>query len=826
MRLFHILLLTILMHGIVLPSTPASNQPATPSTQGCTKFAPVPYAQQITSSQLPAQTKQAVKAAWGNLYAGYLARSASKQSSHSWQALKQRATAGNTLCNYPPLNQPSDDIQNLKICFDPPTTGQSVNTTTCQNNVTNMYNALNNNALTMMYDYVSPKTFPKLPDDKQGYKYNYATHHLHRALNRLAQTCTITHANNQPATSCTNNIKDLGIIVNITNNTNTLFGMYQVNHQEVCIGTLSHGLNGVNLHTAALQYDAQDPQAPTNNTSREQISTGHFAFYEFAPNTNKPISNTPLFTIQMMTGSEIKNFLDTLTHDLENNTFEMNGRPTSRQYLADDQDLYMLMIQNPTPRNQITRNIDQRIQAINLSTLQGPYLLNMQINEKDHTFITSDNNLSETRKIYQPAFTTVQVLQSPVKHITPLPLPILSDYLWNIPDLQLLWMLHASSYIAAATDFSFFGTGNFGSAFEYFHKLGYFETSNEYIYFIDKYNLTKPGQTLYDVNWLMSCNTYETNLDNCNNIPQLHPTQNSKNNIIANGYAAFHINFRITFPPITPEKPTVKLFNRNGFNSMFDMPYHQIYTFISSLPTKKMKESVFAKITKQKNGSFTLTWLDKQGNMLAIQTLSFSDLKKHNFVKFLTQSNTWHGSEIPIDLTSLKQNESAEFKVTYKDKDKFLLQASKTSPIDHTELIFNINITQYPLTNLYYDVFNIFNVEPYTRCHILESGNLPKFLQNLTELDWKQGIYIVPSVKNNQLLNSNDRGKLTVTFYKSDKTLLGSITTKGKNIKTNVPGIPEPVKLYNLSSKNFDTFQEASLDVGVKITYTPTVNNM
>lgn len=822
----------------------------------CAKPAEIPYAQEFKTSNLPADQKQRFTAAWGNLYAAYLAKNASTaQNSNEWQALKRKAFINNPFCEYTPLGQNPEKIKQLDVCLDAHTKSQEVDITDCQTNVSNAYTALTTNYLSEMQAFLASKTFTSLPNDPANIRYNYAKYHLSKALNRLSKSCSITLKDDQPIVNFSGNLTDLGIIVNITNNSDHSFCVTDQDSTATPIAHLKHGLNGVNLYTAALHQDK----------SEESSLPPCFSFFQLSPDSMDPINNQPLFTIGMYTGAQLVNLLKTLPRK-DQAIFEMNGCPTSEEYLANLNDIYMVLIQDPTPFDSMVRNQNQRIQAINLSVFTGPYVLTMQINETNVTQINPQTNQVSTIKIIQPALTTAQVIQAPSAKITAsqanmeqdvvttatdktipsllsqnssisetstktesinrslLPLIILPKYVWDIPTMQLYWMLYSTSYIAALTDFSCFGAGNFGNAFEYFNKLGYFNVNSEYRFIIDRYNLLKAGETLFDCPMLMGCALYESSLQNCSDIPGIYSSENAKNNIVGNNNAASYLNFFVSFNPPTQQPSAAEVFNTAGFDKAYSMPYHQLYTLIVNLPIEDLRDSFFAKITKTQSHLYNLTWTNKQNKVLNSQTI-YSNLEPVSIdAKFLTDTGNWQGTYLLNKQTPLTINKTVELKVIYSQvNNQHTLQAFLASPIDKISFIHTVEFSQYPLTDLYYDLLKAFNIAPDIRCYIFENGNLPGFLLNLTQEDWQSGIYVIPNIKDNDFLSPQNPGILTVTFYKSDgKTILGTIQKKqGLLNNTTLTNITEPMKIYNLYSKQFAPVFNAFLTAGVLLKYVP-----
>lgn len=798
---------------VCIPTVIAPIATTTHAKSNCKKTAQVPYLKELKATNIPMSLKKPMMQAWAHVYATYLAKSATtKKNSKEWLSLKKKAYIGNDFCKYTPLGQPTEQIEQFKICLDAPTTSETANVTACHNNLQAAYNALTHNYLVDLHSYLSPTDFPKLPKDENQYKHNYATHHLNRTVGRLAQVNKISTDNFEPKVSFTGDVRDLGTIVNITNHTNKQFAIAQTsNSKDTFIGTVGYGNNGVNLHTAALQH----PQAKSDET----LSIDRFTFYPIEPTSDRPMG-TPLFTIRMYTGAEIKKFLKTLPHDKEKNTFLMNGQPTSPEHLAEDKDWYMLIVQNPTPQGQSKPNPDQRIQAINISALQHPFLLSIEINELIETEINQTTQ-NTTTKILQPSFSTVQTLQPLSSDMPALPLIILPDYLEQNSVLQTYWMMFATTYIAAATDFSFFGNDTFGSAFDYYKGLGYFETKHEARFMIDKYNLLPTGKKLSDAPRLIESALYATNLDTCLDIPQLYVYQDATGKMISNVNDGYHINFQAIFAPKSKQKPTKKLFKKLGFNGTYSLPYHQLYTLFFGLPTDSMKKGVFANFSQPKKNLYKLSWTNRANQLLSSKTL-FLDYPINNMhIKFIDNNPNSEGSTIPQDLISNKVKQSKNFKVTYSHNGtKHKLTAKPVSALDKTRTIHTVEFSKYPLKELYFDVYKVFKASPYTRCYMFKNGNLPKFLTKLTTQDWEDGILLVPTIKNNKALSKKNPGELTVTFYKSDQeTVLGTITTRGTFNNTAMTGIQEPVTLYNLGGKNIITQYQILSSTSILIKY-------
>ena len=811
-----------------------------PKQQPCLKPALVPCATDFKTSTLPVAQKELYNAAWGNLYAAYLAKNASTaQNSSEWQALKRNAFINNPFCEYTPLGQDPKKIQQLDLCLDTPA-HQTSYIVDCNTNIVAAYTALTNNYLAAMQTYLSPKTFPRFQNDSDNLHFNYATSHLNKALGRLSQTCSISIAGEEPVTHFRGSIADLGIIVNITNNSDRTFIVTDQDSYQTPIAHIGSGLNGVNLYTAALY---QEPQEKTNSTL-----PACFSFFQLASGSMEPISNQPLFTVGIYTGAQLVAFLKTLLRK-DPQIFDMNGCPTSAEFLAVPTDQYMVLIQDPTPTASQTRNLNQRIQAINLSVLTGPYLLTMQINEIIDSQVNPTTKQTTQTKILQPALTTVQAIHKPsskknasattteqnvsaaannatssesqnqsLENAAKLdqslfPLIILPDYLWNMPNMQVLWMLYSTSYIAALTDFSCFGANKFGNAFEYFSELGYFNIDHEYRFIVDRYNLLKIGETLFDAPWLMGCGLYESSRQNCSDIPGIYSAQNAKGQMVANAPTFYNTNLKIVITPQSLQQPNEKTFKQTNFNSIYNMPYHQIYSLIFSVPTIDIKDSVFLEIKELHPNLFQFIWTNKKNMLLNTQIIRINFTTANIQINFLTNSQNWAGTAIHLKLNQTTiPNTSFKVMSYSQSNNSHTLTASPLLSIDKIETIHIVEFEKYPLTDLYFDLYNTVNIAPYVRCYMFNSGALPDFLQNLSQEDWQNGVYLIPIINH---IKTSQLSDFAVTFYKADKkTILGTISS---NISTQ-----KPIQGYNLGCDQFNaTVLEMYISTGILLKYAP-----
>ncbi len=679
---------------------------------------------------------------------------------------------------------------------------------------------LTTNFFNLMAQYLNPTTFPKFNNDPDSQiHFNYATTHLRDTALRLGSISSITDVSGTPTTNFTGDCRDLGIIVNIQNNTDAQFSINQTSldgTKTIQIGQINPGLNEVNLHTAALQNSSSS----TNQTIN---------YFEIVENITQP---TITISLKILSGAELITFLKSLPHAPTNSDelITMNGLPTGTKYLANSADSYLVLMQNPSAPGSTQPNYDQQIQAINLSKLSGPYLLSMQLNEESIEMTPAQGKKSAVLiDVFQPSLNTVLEVKNKVINTTQYPLLILPQFLWINKTLQSYWTLLNSCLIAAKSENKFFGLNSFGNTFEYFTGLGCFDINHKYAFCIDLYNLLKPGECFHDASWLMGSALYETNLQYCSDLAQLHSSQDSNGNIVGNGTAFFYINFKVQLhPQLTQTTNNSTLFSAKGFFTVYTQPTYQLWTFLCSILTTEIKEGVFAELTEIQTGIYQLTWTNKKNKLLYQQILYFNDTISKINIEFLNNDKNWTGSQVPPHLLKLKVGIKNDFKVTYESMptaNKHLLSIQATSPIDrsgviHITYLLNQEQTNQPLSTLYYDLYNTFQSSKFTRCQILQNGNLPSFLSNLTVQDWKNGIYIIPSVQNQKNLSPQNPGYLTVTFYKSDKTLLGNIKSKGLyQNDPSQPGIQHPVELSTTYSNAFKPMLEGSLTSGLLAKY-------
>lgn len=727
----------------------------------------IPYIKELQTSTFPAAQKQSLITAWQTLYEVYLT--------------KQSATLPTTLTK----------TQTLAIAP-----------------------LFTTDFLTQMHAYFANKqNFATLTDDAQNLKQQYATFHMAKACARLASIHDISFENNTPKIQFSGDMRDQGIIVNIKNNTNTKFVVSQNSldgKTKTKIGIINPGINGVNLHTAALQ------EPNTKKSTAQASSTHSFNFQELDTDTPTNIA------IKMYTGTELIEFLETLPRK-DKKIFSMNGLPTSKQYLTNPNDWYMVLIQNPTSKTQPEPNLDQRIQAINISKLTGPYLLSMQINAETVEISAEQTGQAPTSlDLFQPSITTALIPKNQYLNMNNFPVIILSKFLQDMPQLQTLWMLYTTAYIASLSDFNFLGLNSFGNSFEYFDKMGFFNMDNKYAFFIDRYNIIPIGNVLYDAPLFLSSAIYETNLNTCSDIPQMYSAQDTYGHIIANTQVAYKINFLTTFVPTTEQPINALMLQQNGFNKIYALPQFHLFTIISSILMTDIQADIFAELSQIRSGIYRLKWTNKQDQTLQYHYLYLNSSSSNIQISFVNKTTGYTGTTIPTTFIPSEPGQTTHFKISYEFSsinNNHILLAQQMSPIDKKETILTMNFSKYPLTELYFDVYQKFNVEPHTRCFIIQDGILPEPLIPLTEQDWQSGVYIIPTVKNNHQITPENPGSLTLTFYKSNKTPLGTMTIQGQFNNSNETGIKEPVLSYNVISKEFNRMSYLFLSTGILLKY-------
>ena len=145
----------------------------------------------------------------------------------------------------------------MHICIDTASLQEQANNpTNCQNNLANMYEscAFYNQCLDKMLTHLDPKTFTPLPNHVDNVQSNYATFHLRKVVERMKATCSVVRQGLSCQTKFTGDIRDMGVIVNIQNNTRHSFALHQkISNWIRCKADWyfkARSLNSVSLHTS------------------------------------------------------------------------------------------------------------------------------------------------------------------------------------------------------------------------------------------------------------------------------------------------------------------------------------------------------------------------------------------------------------------------------------------------------------------------------------------------------------------------------------------------------------------------------------------------
>lgn len=681
----------------------------------------------------------------------------------------------------------------------------------------------------LMAQHLDPKTFAPLTNDPQGTIHtNYATVHVRQVMQRFSQIykISIDPTSKQPSINFTGDVRDTGIIVNLQNNTDAQFALYQKSidgTQSTQIGLIQPGMNALDVYTGALQTDKAPKVLNKKSGSAQQsnsTTTQYFQFQEL--NAVSPVT----IDLKIMTGTQVIAFLKTLYRDpesLKKDTFEMNGLPTSPEFITNPNDWYLLLIQNPTPSTATQRDPQQRIQAINISKFSTPYLLTMQINQENVEITpTSHNQPAVHADVYQPLIQIIQFMKDHTEQKLLIPLIILPNFLDSQIQLKATQLLLNSILFTIVNPTQFFNVKTFGNQFQYFSAFNCFNNQNKYDFFIDLYNKFKNDYILYNASWLMANSLIETDLKHCTDMAQIYTAQDAYGHVIVNEKNFYYITFLAMFKPIVQEADNQNLFIQYGFNAAYAYPLNQLYTIIVNALTKDLSDGIFAKVIQVKEGVFQLTWTNKKNKIINSQKLYLHAQPSNIEITFANQYSNWVGSSVPADLLPLQINTPTDFKVTYEystTNDKHILLTQATSALDHQEVFLPLQFSEYPIQNLYIDLFHTINVKPFTCCEIIKNSVLPECLVDVTEQDWQSGIYMVPIIHNNEKITPQNPGYLSLAFYDPNKKLLGTFTTQGLYNNTTTVGIQEPVHAYAIHFSEKNCLKNLYLSTGVLLQY-------
>lgn len=827
--------------------------------QACTQVATVIFSQHLAKANIPVASKAQLQQVLNNLYLGYLVRQNGaevfgrsgtdpKMIDSYWQALKN-GTANydtNPFCLYTALKQNPKDIQDNKICIDTASLqSQPVNVAYCQQNLKNMYEACGAYQLILkdLLSQIDSKTFKPIVGAEGQYQTNYVTFHLQKAVARLASTSSMVCSGMSCVPQFTGDVRDRGIIVNIQNNTEKSFAIVQstVDGQDAKqIGMIKPGLNNVNLHLAALQ-------AP--NTTLQTPASYKFDVVSMSDN----LSANDQFSIKIMTGTALLAFLKSINKNPKG-LFYMNGRLIAPKYAVDLNGQFLVLVK--LPKNQTTSPmaydktadqtfpIDQRIQCIALND-SNPYLMTMQINEDEVEYeTTKDAKTKEKATILQPSFFSMQSLPG-LAQVNPTPatptqqqskkstsannntatqpiltnsLPpiILPDFLSDQENLNVYTTVLQTTYIAALTDFAFFNQKCFANDMMCYDLLGYFDKKNQRRIVLDLYSFYITQKEFYEIKNIIESVVFNTSINSYNDIPALFIDVNSLGELVPNDFVTKFCNFQIII-----NNNFSNLLDIGLFGKIYGLPFQNILFCKAS--TQDLFENIFINIDYIDSQEYKIIFKNKDDQVFSQHMIYLPDegIKKIT-VDFLDGNKNWLGDEVPSELINQGTKKNYEFKINCKKNSnkKYQLNASAVTPIDKIKVTHVIKFFDYPITDMYLDLFNRYQVSSIYRCFVTENETLPSFLQSLSQDDWINGIYMITEVKDNEKLNKEYPGKLTLTFYQADgKTKLGQLNIEGKNDTTGQIGIIQPVYGYNLGGKSMIKIFDIFLSTGILLKY-------
>ncbi|MBP6892594.1 hypothetical protein KBB68_03370 [Candidatus Babeliales bacterium] len=666
----------------------------------------------------------------------------------------------------------------------------------------NLKTLLTTNFFNLMAAYLNPATFPKLANDPDSQiHFNYTTTHLRDATIRLGSISSITDVSGTPTVQFKGDCRDMGIIVNIQNNTDAQFSINQTSldgTKTIQIGQLNPGLNEVNLHTAALQTSADATKSTIATTSN---------YFEIVENGTE---NNWLISIKLMTGSELLASLEPIS-STKPDIFLMNGEPTAARYIAKPNNVYLVLTNLPTSINTNTQ-MNKRIQALDITEFSGPFLMTLQINPINDT--TSQTNSTEPTIINQPSMISVQII-NPL--LTPnkktnlkfnLPLFIIPEFLWKTPTntpstLQAYWMIIHTIYLKALSS-TLINKNNFGNSFEYFKTLECFDENKACRIVIDLFSILESGKTLFDAQWIIGSSVYEASKKIIFDIDQINSSQNAEDKIIANSQDAAIINCTCQINNNFFKKKNLN----SNFNNLYQIPYEQFHLFTIPNLNNLNKFIVFADLKKIDDNKTLFTITNKKNTILFKKTLynitSFNSIE----INFITNNKKWSGSTLEFN-KDIESSPSKKFEIQYQKLNKqFSLKALPFIRKNKKTFQHVIEFTkQPPIENLYIEAYEKRNISSYATYNLIKNNNSPSFLQKLTLADWMNGISLISVIKNDK--ETKSQKNLIIKFYK-EKKYLGELTFK--NIK-------KSIKAYNLKSSNFDPAFDIYLTTEIILKY-------
>ncbi len=851
-----LLIFTLFQSNIILSA--AQGQP-------CTQVATVIFSQHLAKANISSVSKVQLQQILNNLYLGYLVRQNGaevfdrsgtdpKMIESYWQSLKNGTAAYDTnpFCLYTALKQNPKDIQDNKICIDTASLqSQPVNVANCQQNLKNMYEACGAYQLILkdFLQQIDPKSFQPIAGADGQWQTNYVTFHLQKAVARLAATSSMVCSGMSCAPKFMGDVRDRGIIVNIQNNTQKDFAIIQSTVDDKTaqqIGMIKPGLNNVNLYLSSLQ-------APTATSQ----TASSYKFDVVAMGNN--LSNNDQFSIKIMTGIDLLAFLKSINKNPKG-LFYMNGRLIAPKYAVDPEGQFLVLIKSP--KNQTTPimaydktadqdfPIDQRIQCIALND-SNPYLMTMQINEDEVEYeATKDAKEKSKVTILQPSFFSIQSLpglaavdqtqtnatpQSQPKTNSPgtnpvtketltnaLPPVILPDFLSDNQNLNVYTTILQTLYIAALTDFAFFNQKCFANDMMCYDLLGYFDKQNQRRIVLNFYSLYVTKKEMLEIDEIIECAVFETIENSYTDIPLLYLFQNSKGILVSDDIKTdiFNLNFKL-FDMKAINFKDKNYLNNEYFGKKYSLPFE--FDLFFKISVKDLEKNIFVNINNIEKNKYNFILKNKDDVVLGNYTMYLPSVIQKIKIEFLDKNKFWLGTDVPEQLINAESNKFYNFKIdyTYNSSTKqYQLHTSAIRPIDKIKIVHTVTFFEYPITDMYLDLYNIYQVSTIYRCKVTENDILPSFLQTLSQDDWKNGVYIITEVKNNNKLSIQHSGTLTVTFYQSDGiTKLGQLDIQGKNESTGKIGIIEPVHAYNLGGKSLIEIFDIYLTTGILLKY-------
>lgn len=842
LRIVRFFLIFLSVYSTLIPSAqvPAKPQaakksPKTVTTQtvaapvatasDCSQIAAPIFTRHIQDTDLSAVEKTKLQEILNNLYLGYFVRQSGTEIFNrsgatqatidaDWDSLKKDETkyTSNPFCNYTALKQNPREIQENKICMDTSSLQQqTLNTAYCKQNLQNMYEACG--AYQMILQSLAQQLTIKNFKNSQNYdalQMNYITFHLQRAISRLAQVDSIQCSGMTCTPKTTGDVRDQGMIVNIQNNSDRTFKIYQSTvdgKTQQQIGLIKPGLNNLNLYLASLQGAHATPQ-----TLSEQI-------FNIVPDEKLNHDNTP-FSIQIMTGTQLLTLLKSINKDPKG-LFYMNGRKIAEKYAVDPKELTLVLIKIPTTNPEGTEfPLEQRIQAISLDQ-EHPYFLTMQINEDEVEYeIPNKKDQKGKKLIVQPSFFSIQSLPGQTGNITPVILP---DFLAENKNLKAYTLLLQTAYIATITDFKFFDQKCFANEAMGYNLLGYFDDKEQRRIVLNDYSIYLNKKNLYEISNIIEGAIFETYIRYSFDIPLLYLSQGMTGKIVSNEIEGIYFNLNIYL--LRNENINLGYQDNNlsmkSFGQTYQIPFQN--DLFVKLPISNLSENVFVKVQKIDSKKYEFTCIDKNNQKLHTCIVYPSKPIENIQVDFLDGDKNWVGSTVPKSLLQANQKDFANFKINYtydSAKDVYQLHTSAVRPIDKIKVIHEVDFFNYPITDMYLDLYHTYQVSTIYRCVVTQNGQLPSFLQSLSQDDWSKGIYMITEVLNNDSLNPQNPGSLTLTFYQSDgATKLGQVNIKGQSEDTQKIGIIEPVKAYDLGGKSLVEQFDIYLNTGIIFKY-------